>query len=315
VVISGHYDSRAGNANDAHGDAPGANDDASGVAAVLEAARLTAGLEPRATVVFLAVAGEEQGLLGSKAQAEAWKAEGQFVEAFLTNDIVGGATGSDGVRDPRAIRVFSEGLPSDGTKIVGSDNDAPSRQLAREVQRVALAEDPEWRLSVQLVFRQDRYLRGGDHKPFNELGFPAARLTEPHENFDQQHQDLRTENGREYGDLEKFVDFEYVARVAALNAAVLRELSLAPRPPANVRMDTSKLSPDTRLTWDASPTAARYEVCLRRTHEPVWTERRDAGQVTSALLTGISKDDWLFGVSAISADGHASTPVYPAPAR
>lgn len=315
VVISGHYDSRDGSANDAKGDAPGANDDASGVAAVLEAMRLLHGLEPRATVVFLAVAGEEQGLLGSHAQAQAWKTEGQSVEAFLTNDIVGGATGSDGVRDAHSIRVFSEGVPSDGTKIVGSDNDAPSRQLARAVQAIAKDRSLGVGLEVQLVFRQDRYLRGGDHKSFNDLGIAAVRLTESHENFDQQHQDVHTEKGRECGDLEKFVDFEYVAQVALLNATTLRELALAPRSPVNVRMDTSALSPDTRLSWEASPTAARYEVLMRHTSEPTWTERRGVGSNTSAVLTGISKDDWLFGVSAVSVDGHASLAVYPAPSK
>ena len=315
VVISGHYDSRASAASDATSDAPGANDDASGVAAVLEAARLLHGLEPRATVVFLAVAGEEQGLVGSRAQAEAWQAQQQFVEAFITNDIVGGATGSDGVRDPRTIRVFSEGVPSAGTKIVGSDNDAPSRQLARYVQ--AVAADPGFgvALQVELVFRQDRYLRGGDHKSFNDLGLAAIRLTESHENFDQQHQDVRSEAGREFGDLEEFVDFDYVARVALLNATALRELALAPRAPTNVRMDTALLSPDTQLYWDASPSAARYEIGMRRTSEPSWSRWRDVGANTSAVLSGLSKDDWLFGVSAISADGHRSPAVYPAPSK
>ena len=264
--------------------------------------------------MFLAVAGEEQGLLGSRAQGESWKADGQFVEAFLTNDIVGGATGSDGVRDAHSIRVFSEGIPSDGSKVIGSDNDAPSRELARAVQQVAMDQD-RGGLAVQLVFRQDRFLRGGDHKSFNDLGFAAIRLTESHENFDQQHQDVRSEQGREYGDLEKFVDFDYVAQVALLNALSLRELALAPRAPAKVRMDTSVLSPDTKLSWEASPTAARYEVCLRRTSEPTWSERRDVGPNTTAVLVGISKDDWLFGVSAVSADGQASPAVYPTPAK
>lgn len=315
VVISGHYDSRNGNADDAVGDAPGANDDASGVAAVLEAARLLGGITPRASIVFLAVAGEEQGLLGSRAQAQAWKAEGLKVEAFLTNDIVGGATGSDGVRDPRRIRVFSEGLPSDGSKLVGSDNDAPSRQLARRVRELAGVPANAVGLEVRLIFRQDRYLRGGDHKSFNDIGVAAIRLTESHENFDQQHQDVRVEDGLEYGDLLKFVDFDYVARVARLNAACVRDLALAPRAPEGLRMDISELSPDTRLSWEPSPGAARYEVLMRRTSEPDWTSRKDIGAATSATLVGISKDDWLFGVCALSADGARSPAVYPRPAK
>lgn len=313
VVVSGHYDSRASDPLDARSDAPGANDDASGVAAVLEAARLCAGLRPRATVVFLAVAGEEQGLLGSRAQAEAWKAAGLEVEAFVTNDIVGGATAADGRRDPRRIRLFSEGVATAGPKAAGSDNDAPSRQLARAIRGIAASVDTDARLDVELILRQDRYLRGGDHKPFNDIGVAAVRLTEGIENYAQQHQDVRVENGVQYGDLERFVDFEYVARVAHLNAAIVRSLGSAPRPPTAVQMDTSELSADTRLFWSQSPGAIRYEVVMRPTHAADWTSVRDAGAATELLLPAISKDDWLFGVRAIGAGGDASIPVYPRP--
>lgn len=313
VAVSGHYDSRASDPLDARSDAPGANDDASGVAAVLEAARLCAGLTPRATVVFLAVAGEEQGLLGSRAQAEAWKAAGFEVEAFVTNDIVGGATATDGRRDARRIRLFSEGVPSAGPKVAGSDNDAPSRQLARAIRGIAAGVDAGSRLDVELILRQDRYLRGGDHKPFNDIGVAAVRLTEGIENYTQQHQDVRVENGVQFGDLERFVDFEYVARVAHLNAAIVRALGAAPRPPATVNMDTTELSSDTRLFWSSSPDAVRYEVVMRPTHAADWTSVRDAGNVTEMLLPAISKDDWLFGVRAIGASGDASIPVYPRP--
>jgi hypothetical protein len=308
VVVSGHYDSRASDPLDATSDAPGANDDASGTAVVLECARALAGLEPRATVVFLCVAGEEQGLLGARAQARAWKAAGRHVEAFLSNDIVGGARGSNGRREPWRLRLFSEGQPSTG-RVVGSDNDAPSRQLARYLE--ARGEEAVPGLDVELVFRQDRFLRGGDHRAFNAEGFAAVRFTEPNENYDWQHQDVRVEGGVVYGDRVEFVDFEYVARVAAVNAAGLRELALAPRPPENVRMDVSGLSPDTRLTWDDDPRAAGWRVRLRRTFEPTWSSVRDVGRATEATLEGFSKDDWVFGVEAYDEAGHASLAVYP----
>jgi hypothetical protein len=308
VVVSGHYDSRASDPLDALSDAPGANDDASGTAVVLECARALAGLEPRATLVFLCVAGEEQGLLGAKAQAEAWKAAGRHVEAFLTNDIVGGARGSNGRLEPMRLRLFSEGQPSAG-RVVGSDNDAPSRQLARYLEARGEAAVPGF--DVELVFRQDRFLRGGDHRAFNQAGFAGVRFTEPNENYAQQHQDVRVEDGLQHGDLPRFVDFDYVARVAAVNAAGLRALALAPRPPEELRMDVSALSPDTRLTWGDDPRAAGWRVRLRRTHEPTWSEVIDVGRRTDVTLAGYSKDDWLFGVEAYDGAGHTSLPVYP----
>ena len=314
VVVSGHYDSRASEVLDAESDAPGANDDASGTAAVLELARVLGGIEPRASIAFLAVAGEEQGLYGSRAQARAWTEQGLEVEAFLTLDIVGGATGSDGRREPWRLRVFSEGLPSDGSRVVGSDNDAPSRQLARYLRRAGEAAVPGF--EITLILRQDRYLRGGDHQPFNELGKAAVRLTEPHENFQWQHQDLREEGGVLYGDRPENVDSAYLARVTAAAGAALAELALAPRPPAKVMLDVSELSPDTRLVWDPpqeGDPVDGYAVLLRRTHEPDWTERRLVGRVQEVLLEGVSKDDWLFAVEAVHADGWRSLPVYPRP--
>ncbi|RMH03384.1 MAG: M20/M25/M40 family metallo-hydrolase [Planctomycetota bacterium] len=310
-VISGHYDSRASDPLDATSDAPGANDDASGVAAVLEAARLLGGLRPRATVVFLAVAGEEQGLLGSRAQARKWQAEGRTVEGMMTLDIVGGAKGSSGKFEPWRVRVFSEGVPSAGPPIVGSDQDAPSRQLARYLERVGEEAVPGFDLS--LIFRQDRYLRGGDHKPFNDLGWAAIRLTEPHENYSQQHQDVRFEEGLQYGDLPEFVDFGFTARVATAVAAALRELAAAPPAPTQVVMDTSGLSPNTVIQWQPSPGAAGYAVLYRRTHEPTWSYRRVVGSETSVTFEGRSKDDWLFAVEAFGPNGERSLPVYPAP--
>ena len=315
VVVSGHYDTIPSDNMDPLSDAPGANDDGSGTVAVLEAARLMAGVQPRATVVFLCVAAEEQGLLGAQAQGELWQAQGKKVEAFFTMDIVGGVQGSSGQREPRRLRVFSEGVPTAGAKIVGSDNDAPSRQLARYLKRTAEAVLDDW--EVTLVFRQDRYLRGGDHKPFNDLGVAAVRLTEPHENYAWQHQDVRLEGGVQYGDLPDNVDFAYVSRVARTVTAALHELAMAPARPPGVGVSIAGLTPHTRLRWSRGSEAdlAGYEVLYRRTHEPFWTHRMWLGDVEDVALEGLSKDDWLFGLVAVDAAGHRSLPVYPTPVR
>jgi len=313
VVVSGHYDSRCSDPLDARSDAPGADDDASGCAVVLECARALGGLRPRATVVFLCVAGEEQGLLGSRAQAEAWRAAGVTVEAFVTNDIVGGVRGSNGRLEPRRVRLFSEGRPTAGPEAVGSEADAPSRQLARYLEQRGEAAVPGF--DVDLVFRQDRYLRGGDHKSFNDLGVAAVRFTEPNENYAWQHQDVRTAEGVRYGDLPEHLDYDFLARVAAVNAAGLRALALAPRPPQTVWMDTSELTPDTRLRWEDPGGVAGWRVRLRRTYAARWQETVDVGLRSEVLLEGRSKDDWLFAVEAYDAAGHTSLPVYPRPRR
>ncbi len=319
VILSGHYDSiPSARDPDPTREAPGANDDASGTAAVLEAARLLGGLRPRATLVFLCVAGEEQGLLGSKAQAETWKAAGKEVEAMFTMDIVGGAVGENGLHEPWRLRVFSEGVPSGSgaAPVFGSDNDSSSRQLARYFERAA--ESAVSGFDVTLIFRQDRYLRGGDHKSFNDLAWPAVRLTEPHEHYAHQHQDVQVLDGVQYGDLPEFVDFAYVARVAAAVGAACGELALAPASPRAVQVDTRDLTPHTRLQWAAAEPdhgVAGYAVLMRRTHEPTWTERRVLGLVNEVTLEAISKDDWLFAVEAYDEAGHRSRAVYPTPRR
>lgn len=312
VVVSGHFDSRAGDPLDAESDAPGANDDASGTAAVLEAARLLGGLRPRATIVFMAVAGEEQGLFGARALAHGWREAGQDVVGMFTMDIVGGATGSSGKKEPWRMRVFSEGVPTRGN-VVGSDNDSSSRQLARYLKRAAAQAVPGF--EITLVFRQDRFLRGGDHKPFNEIGWPAIRITEPHENYTWQHQNVEVVEGVQYGDLPDNVDFDYVGRVTASVTSALGELALAPPSPEDVRIDVRRLTPHSTLSWSAvdSKDLAGYAIVYRRTHEPDWTHRIEVGKVTEYTLEGISKDDWLFGVQAVDLQGRRSLPVYPAP--
>jgi Zn-dependent M28 family amino/carboxypeptidase len=297
---------------DAECDAPGADDDASGVAVVLEAARVMAPHPFDATIVFMAVAGEEQGLVGSTYFAEQAKKNGMNIEGMFTNDIVGHGSGS--------VRVFSEGVPSAETEAeanvrrnVGGENDSASRQLARFIDTTAVKYTPKF--GVAMIYRRDRYLRGGDHIPFLEQGYPAVRFTEPRENFDHQHQNVRVENGTQYGDLPKFDDFPYIANVARLNVAALAELALAPARPKNVRIITARLTNDTDLAWDAGDDADHYEIVWRDTTAPDWQHSRDVGHVTSYTMKELSKDNFIFGVRAVSKDGHRSPAVYPKPGR
>lgn len=319
-VVSGHYDSMCSSPTDGKCDAPGANDDASGTAAVLEMARVMAPYKFEATIVFMAVAGEEQGLLGSTHFAELAKQNGTDVEAMFTNDIVGNTLGGNGVRDRRTLRVFSEGVPSNEKpeeatvrRGVGGENDSTSRQLARFIKQVAEAYVPHMR--VMMVYRRDRYLRGGDHIPFLERGFPAVRFTEPNEDYTHQHQTLRTENGIKYGDLPEYVDFAYVANVARVNAASLASLALAPAKPKGVSVLTARLTNDTDLIWEGNkePDLAGYEIVWRETTSPVWTDSRWLGNVTSFTMKGMSKDNYFFGVRAVDREGNRSPVSFPRP--
>jgi len=310
-VVSGHYDSMCSSPTDADCDAPGANDDASGVAVVLEAARVMAPHPFDATIIFIAVAGEEQGLVGSTYFAEQAKKNGMNIEGMFTNDIVG-----HGVR---SVRVFSEGVPSneseDEAKVrrnVGGENDSPSRQLARFIDATAAKYTPKF--DVAMIYRRDRYLRGGDHIPFLEQGYPAVRFTESRENYDHQHQNVRVENGTQYGDLPKFDDFPYIANVARVNVAALAELASAPARPKNVRIITARLTNDTDLAWDAADDADHYEIVWRETTSPVWQHSQAVGRVTSYTMK-LSKDNFIFGVRAVSSDDRRSPAVYPKPAR
>jgi len=319
VLVTGHYDSRNSNTLDAKGDAPGANDDASGTAVSLECARVLSKMKLPATIIFLAVAGEEQGLNGSAHFAAMAKEQGWNIEAVLNNDIVGGDR-SPG-QDPTTVRVFSEGLPmaADDAALrrirkLGSENDSPSRELARYIASTGSLYDIG--LRPLMIARLDRFLRGGDHLSFNEKGFAAVRLTEFRENFNRQHQDVRTENGVQYGDLPQFVDYEYVARVTRLNAATLASLALAPGPPANVKMDVSKLDNKTTLSWDAPPAgrAASYDVIWRATNSSEWEFSRNVGTATRATLP-VSKDNVVLAVRALDGQGHRSLAVVPEPTR
>jgi hypothetical protein len=319
VLVTGHYDSRNSDTFDTKGDAPGANDDASGTAVSLECARVLSKHKFPATIIFLTVAGEEQGLNGSKHFAEMAKQQGWDLEAVLNNDIVGG--NKDPQQDTSVVRVFSEGIPVAATdqqirliRMLGGESDSPSRELARYIAEVGRTYDAG--VKPMLVFRLDRYLRGGDHYSFNQQGFAAVRFTEFREDFNRQHQNVRAENGIEYGDLPKFVDFDYVSHVARLNAATLASLAAAPAPPANVRLLTKNLENDTTLTWEPSPgdRVTSYEVLWRATTTPYWDHVERVGNVSRATLK-MSKDNVIFAVRAVDDRGHASLPVVPLPER
>jgi Peptidase family M28 len=314
-VMSSHYDSRNSDNDDGIHDAPGADDNGSGTSAVVEAARILAPLRMHATVVFACFDSEEQGLFGSAHFAKTLKDAGADVEGDLNNDIVGASVGDDGVKRDDTIRIFSESMPA-GTdparvNVVGGENDSPSRELARFAKETSDAYPTG--LHGLVVFRADRFLRGGDHESFNAQGFPALRFTEPRENFDHQHQNVRVENGVQYGDLLQYVDFDYLAKVTRYNAASLAALALAPATP-KVIVDTKELTNDTTLHWQPIPRAARYEVLRRATTDPFWTDVQDAGAATSMTLK-YSKDNWLFGVRAVDAEGHRSPVGYPMPVR
>lgn len=321
-VVSGHYDSMCTSPTDATCDAPGANDDASGTAAVLEMARVMAKYKFDATIVFMTVAGEEQGLLGSTHFAEQAKQKNLDIEGMFTNDIIGSSLGGNGVSDPHTVRVFSEGVPSNEKpeeanvrRGVGGENDSTARQLARFIKETG--ERYVRGMRVMMVYRRDRYLRGGDHIPFLERGFAAVRFTEPNEDYRHQHQNLRTENGTQYGDLPQFDDFNYIANVARVNAAALASLALAPARPKNVGLVTTRLTTDTDLKWDANkePDVAGYEIVWRDTTSAVWTNARALGTALSFTMSGMSKDNYFFGVRAVDKNGNRSPVSFPRPVR
>ena len=317
VLVTGHYDSRNSDTLDVSGIAPGANDDASGTAVSLECARVLSQMKFPATIIFLTVAGEEQGLNGSRHFARMARDQNWNIEAVLNNDIVGGDRNPQ--QNPEVVRVFSEGVPLAATETelrqvrnLGGESDSASRLLARYIAEVSRT----YQTAAQplLVFRLDRYLRGGDHYSFNQQGYAAVRFTEYREDYNHQHHNVRTENGIEYGDLPRFVNFDYVANVARLNAATLASLASAPAPPARVRLQTKELENDSTLTWEASPGSASYEILWRDTTSPEWEHAQPAGNVARATLP-LSKDNVIFAVRAVDSMGHRSLPVVPQPER
>jgi hypothetical protein len=317
-VVTGHLDSRVTDVQNATADAPGADDDGSGVAVVLELARLFATRRTEGTVVFATVAGEEQGLFGSAHMAAQMKAAGADVQAMFSNDIVGASSAWDGTRpDPHTVRLFVEGVPTTETpaqaslrQSVGGENDGPSRQLGRFVRDVA--ENDQTDMDVRVVWRRDRYLRGSDHISFIQQGYPAARFTEPRENFNHEHQDTRVENGVQFGDLPEFLDYDYIARVAKVNGATLWSLAQGPGTPKNAQIHAAVLTNDTTLTWNrgTEPDLAGYEVLWRETTASEWTHRIDVGDVTTVTID-LAKDNVQFGIRAVDREGHHSPVAFP----
>jgi hypothetical protein len=321
-VVSGHYDSRNTDVMDASGKAPGANDDASGTAAVMEMACVMAKYKFDATLVFMTVAAEEQGLLGAGHWAKQAREKNLNVAGMFTNDIIGSSRADDGRVDNKQVRLFAQSIPatkemSEAVRqlvATGGENDSISRQLARHVKEQGERYVKGFKVSV--IQRHDRYLRGGDHMPFLEQGFAALRFTEPNEDFSHQHQNLRTENGKVYGDLTDFVDYDYTAKVAKVNAAALATLALAPAAPAGVKVRTDKLVNDSTLVWQANPEPdlAGYRIVWRETTAAGWQGSKFVGNVTEATVN-LSKDNYFFGVQAVDKDGNVSVATYPAPLR
>ena len=309
VIVGAHIDSRVTDVMDTTSDAPGANDDASGVALVLEAARILSRRTFDATIVYAVFSGEEQGLWGATLLADTAKARGWQVSAMLNNDIVGNTIGQGNVRESRWVRVFSEGIRSsedEAQQMVrrgnGGEDDGPSRALAKAINGVATR--GRYGLDVFLDRRPDRFGRGGDHEPFLKLGYPAVRFSVANENWDAQHQDLRTEKGVVYGDTIDRMDFPYLAKVTAINVATLARLAGAPAAPASVTI-SGALSRDTQVSWPAVPGATGYRVHWRRNDRTDWTESRDVTD-TRTLLAQVPVDDHVVGVSALAADGSES---------
>jgi Zn-dependent M28 family amino/carboxypeptidase len=317
VIISAHIDSRASDVMDGKIDAPGANDDGSGVSAVLEAARLLSGHKFPATIVYAVLSGEEQGLFGGKVLADYAVAQNWRVEADLNNDIIGNIHGQSGVVDNTHVRVFSEGsrttesaAQSAARHEAGGEEDSPSRNLARFVQ--ALADRYLNDLQVRMIYRPDRFGRGGDQRELLVQGFPAVRITEAAENYTRQHQTVRVENGVRYGDVLDGVDFPYLAKVTRLNVIALAALASAPEPPRDLAI-SGAVTANTTLKWTPSAGAVAYRIWWRETSEPRWRYSRPAGPASEATLDGVNIDDWFFGVSAIGPDGFESPVVFPGP--
>jgi hypothetical protein len=320
VLITGHYDSRGTDVMDAVVEAPGANDDASGTAAVIEAARVLSRYAFDGTVVYAALAGEEQGLFGGAGLARHAQENGWRIEGVLNNDIIGNSRGITGLADNTTVRVFAPGIPPTASEAelrrilyTGGELDGPARQLARYVHGIAMRYTPT--LRPLMVYRLDRFGRGGDHTPFFLAGFPAVRFTETHEDYTRQHQDLRVEGGIHYGDVPEAMDFPYLASITALNAAALASLAWAPPAPDTVTV-AGAVQPHTTLRWSAGgPGVAGYRVYWREPTAPHWQHSRWVGNVTEATLRNVVIDNYFFAVAAVSAGGHESRAVFPMPGR
>ncbi len=317
VIMSGDIDSRASRGSDGESDAPGANDNASGMAGAIEAARLLTQYRFSSSIVYAGLSGEEQGLFGGRHMAKVVKEEGWDIVGVLNNDMIGNIEGIDGVIENNTFRVFSEPTPVTETeqerqrrRFSGGEVDGPSRQLARYVHRMTDSYIPN--LDAIMIYRLDRFGRGGHHRPFNDEGFSGVRIMETHENYNRQHQNLRTENGIDYGDVIEGVNFPYAAKLTAVNAITLAALAWAPPQPTNVRIGGA-VRPSTRLAWDAvdDSNLAGYKVYWRETTAPQWQHSRFVGMVTEYTLDNLVIDNYLFGVASVGKDGNESVVVFP----
>jgi len=316
VIMSGDIDSRASSGSDAITDAPGANDNATGVAGALEAARILTKHTFPTSIVYAALSGEEQGLFGGRIMAEAALEEGWEIAAVLNNDMIGNTEGIDGIKDNTTFRVFSQPNPYTDEladyqrrRTRGGEVDGPSRQIARYVDRIADLYFPN--LDAIMIYRLDRFGRGGHHRPFNDVGFPGVRIMETHENYNRQHQDIRVEEGIEYGDVIEWVDFDYVAKMTALNAAVMASMAWAPPAPEGVQISGAN-RPSTTLSWEMGddPNLAGYKVYWRDTTAPQWQQFQWAGMTDSHTLENVIIDNYLFGVAAVGRDGNESPVIF-----
>jgi hypothetical protein len=317
VIMSGDIDSRASNTMNFEIDAPGANDNASGMAGTIEAARVLSKYKFRHSIIYVGLSGEEQGLFGGAGLARYAQEKGWNIIGVLNNDMIGNIEGVNGVMDNRSFRIFSEPVPPTETeqrrnqrRFYGGEVDGISRQLARYVHRQTKTYMPE--MNPMLIYRLDRFGRGGHHRPFNDLGFAGIRIMETHENYTRQHQDIRVENGIQYGDVIEGVNFEYTKKLTAVNAITLAGLAWAPPAPTNVRIGGA-VQPSARLAWDALPAdkVAGYKIYWRDTTSPTWDHFRFVGNVSEFTLEGIVIDNYYFGISAVDKSGNESVVVFP----
>ncbi len=317
VIMSGDIDSRASSTMDAETDAPGANDNASGMAGVIEAARILTQYDFPTSVVLVGLSGEEQGLWGGQNMAQIATDEGWDIVGVLNNDMIGNIEGINGVIENNTFRVFSEPFPITATeqeirsyRIFGGEVDGPSRQIARYVDRIT--DQYFTNLDAIMIYRLDRFGRGGHHRPFNDAGFPAVRIMETNEQYERQHQNIRVEDGIEYGDVLEGVDFDFASRLTAVNATVLASLAWAPPQPQNVAIGGA-VRPSTTLRWDPvdDPNLAGYKIYWRDTTSPQWTHSRYVGDVTEFTLEGMVIDNYLYGVASVGVSGHESLVVFP----
>ena len=315
IIMSGDIDSRVSDPNNYTSDSPGANDNASGMAGAIEAARVLSKYEFENSIIYLGLSGEEQGLYGGKGLAAYAKEQGWEIIGIFNNDMIGNIRGVDGVVSNRDFRIFSEPVPPNESedqrrarRFYGGEVDGISRQLARYVHRNTSKYMPE--MNPIMIYRLDRFARGGHHRPFNDEGFAGIRIMEAHENYTQQHQDIRIENGIEYGDVLKHVNFEYAAKLTAVNAINLASIAWAPPAPEKVEIGGA-VQPAAKLRWSKVPGAAGYKIYWRDTTSPTWDYSIELGDITEYTLNGIVIDNYLFGVSAIGANGHESVVAFP----